>query len=175
MMVQILKSRGVEQVILVGTRDYRLKRGTELGADHIFNVADSSSDHYTEDLGQTIQDLNSGELADRAILATSALSAVDSALEVTGRHSTIVLFGLPGDEDVMNVPILDTILMDKTIRFSWLAPNTWEEAIQLIGDGAVDMNRIISHTYPLDDLVDGITKVRNRDDNCTKGIVKVSE
>ena len=65
--------------------------------------------------------------------------------------------------------------MDKTIRFSWLAPNTWEEAIQLIGDGAVDMNRIISHTYPLDDLVDGITKVRNRDDNCTKGVVKVSE
>jgi len=174
MMVQILKSRGVEQVILVGTRDYRIERGAELGADHIINISDSTSDYYTNNLSQVIQELNDGELADRAILATSALNAIHSALEITGRHSTIVLFGLPGDGDVMNVPILETILMDKKIRFSWLAPNTWEEAIQLISSGAVDMDRIISHRYELSDLIGGITKVQSREDNCTKGLIKVS-
>jgi threonine dehydrogenase-like Zn-dependent dehydrogenase len=173
MMVQVLKSRGVEKVILVGTRDYRLERGAELGADHIINIADSTSNHYTDNLSQVIHELNSGELADRAILATSALNAIHSALEITGRHSTIVLFGLPGDNDIMNVPILETILMDKSIRFSWLAPNTWEEAIQLISSGAVNMDRIISHTYHLDDLIDGISKVQGREDNCTKGIIQV--
>ena len=84
--------------------------------------------HYVEDLGAAIQELNDGELADRAITATSSLDAIHTALEVTGRHATVVIFGLPGDTDVMQVPILDTILMDKTIRFSWLAPDTWERS-----------------------------------------------
>ena len=175
MMVQVLKSRGLGNVILVGTRDYRLKRGAELGADLVVNIKDAGSPYYVEDLGAKIQSLNNGELADRAITATSSLPAIHSALDVTGRHATVVVFGLPGDKDVMQVPILDTILMDKTLRFSWLAPNTWEEAVQLISSGAVNMDRIISHRFSLDGLVEGITKVRNREDNCTKGLVKVSE
>ena len=47
--------------------------------------------------------------------------------------------------------------------------------VQLISNGHVDMDKIISHKYSLDDLVDGITKVRNREDNCTKGLIQVSE
>ncbi len=175
MMVQVLKSRGLKNVLLVGTRDYRLERGKELGANVIVNISDTTSPHYVAELGTTIQELNNGELADRAITATSSLSAIHMALEVTGRHATVVIFGLPGDADVMQVPILDTILMDKTIRFSWLAPDTWEEAVQLISKGDVDMDKIISHEFSLDSLVEGITKVRNREDGCTKGLIKVSE
>jgi len=37
------------------------------------------------------------------------------------------------------------------------------------------MDKIISHRFPLDELVEGITQVRNREDECTKGLVKVSE
>ncbi len=175
MMIQVLKSRGAGNVLLVGTRDYRLDRGKELGADLVVNVKDTNSPHYVENLGEKIKSLNNGELADRAITATSSLDAIHTALEITGRHATVVIFGLPGDKDVMQVPILDTILMDKTIRFSWLAPNTWEEAVQLISSGAVNMDKIISHRFQLEDLVEGVTKVRNREDNCTKGVVKVSE
>ena len=174
MMIQVLKQRGLANVILVGTRDYRLAKGKELGADLVVNVNDKSSPYYVADLKAKIRSLNNGELADRAITATSSLTAIHSALDVTGRHATVVIFGLPGDKDVMQVPILNTILMDKTIRFSWLAPNTWEEAVQLISSGAVNMDKIISHTFELDNLADGITQVRNREDDCTKGLVKVS-
>ena len=174
MMVQVLKSRGLKNVLLVGTRDYRLDCGKELGADVVVNVSDTNSPHYVEDLGAAIQELNNGELADRAITATSSLDAIHTALEVTGRHATVVIFGLPGDTDVMQVPILDTILDDKTIRFSWLAPDTWEEAVQLISSGDVNMDKIISHEFSLESLVEGITKVRNREDGCTKGLIKVS-
>jgi L-iditol 2-dehydrogenase len=174
MMVQVLKSRGAKNVVLVGTRDYRIEKGAELGATHIVNVRDENSAHYQADLGEFIKGINGGELADRAITATSSLSAIEQALEVTGPHSTLVIFGLPGDKDVLQVPILDTILMDKTIRFSWLSPNTWEEAVQLISDGIVDMDAIISHKFDLDSLAEGITKVRDRVDNCTKGVVQVS-
>ncbi|MDP6356916.1 MAG: alcohol dehydrogenase catalytic domain-containing protein [Planctomycetota bacterium] len=174
MMVQVLKSRGAKNVVLVGTRDYRLERGAELGATHIINVSDESSPHFAGDLEGKIREINDGELADRVITATSSLSAIQQALDVTGPNSILVIFGLPGDKDVLEVPILDTILMDKTIRFSWLAPNTWEEAVQLISDGIVDMDAIISHKFDLDSLAEGITKVRDRVDNCTKGVIKVS-
>jgi L-iditol 2-dehydrogenase len=175
MMTQVLKRRSLGNVILVGTRDYRLAKGAELGADLIVNVKEKNSPYYVDDLKAKIRSLNNGELADRAITATSSLDAIHSALDVTGRHATVVIFGLPGDKDVMRVPILETILMDKTIRFSWLAPNTWEEAVQLISSGAVNMDKIISHKFGLGNLVEGITQVRNREDSCTKGLVKISE
>ena len=95
MMVQVLKSRGLKNVLLVGTRDYRLECGKALGADVVVNVSDANSPHYVEDLGATIEELNNGELADRAITATSSLDAIHTALEVTGRHATVVYFRTP--------------------------------------------------------------------------------
>ena len=172
MMIQVLKSRGAGNVLLVGTRDYRLDRGKELGADLIVNVKDTNSPHYVEDLGEKIKSLNNGELADRAITATSSLDAIHTALEVTGRHATIVIFGLPGDKDVMQVPILDTILMDKTIRFSWLAPHTWPIALDAIANKLVDVDIIHSHDFELGELETAIAEVYARKNNALKAVVK---
>jgi len=173
MMAQIAKARGASKVMLVGTRDYRLEIGKDLGADVLANVKDESSPHYCKDLGQKIKDENGGELADRAITSTSSVDAIHQALEITGKHSTIVIFGLPGDKDMIQVPALDTILMDKTLRFSWLAPGTWSEALDAIANGKVKVDPIQTHTFSLEDTVKGIQNSRDRVDNCIKALIKV--
>ena len=103
MMVQMAKVYGAGKVLLVGTRDERLDVGKELGADLIANTKDPESPNYVEDLGQFIQDNNDGELSDRTILATSNLGAIKSGVDTAGKASTVVIFGLPGDEDVHSV------------------------------------------------------------------------
>ena len=98
-------------------------------------------------------------------------TAMELALQISGRRSTIVYFGLPGDKDVVRVPVLDSILWDKTIRFSWLAPGTWQTALQALGSGLVNVEPLVTHQFPLADLVDALAKTRDRVGNPLKPVV----
>ncbi|HVR74931.1 MAG TPA: alcohol dehydrogenase catalytic domain-containing protein [Planctomycetota bacterium] len=175
MMVQLAKAAGAGKVVLVGTRDGRIERGKDLGADYIVNTKDSASPHYAKDLSVFMRDHNGGELADRAITSTSSIPAIDLAFKVTGRAATVVLFGLPGDKDEYKIPALESMLLDKTIRFSWLAPTSWPEAIDAIAKGTVNIGKIQTHRFPLEDLAGAIKKLRDREDNTIKTLIQVSD
>ncbi|MFW6162514.1 MAG: zinc-dependent alcohol dehydrogenase [Planctomycetota bacterium] len=173
MMVQLAKSSGAGTVVLVGAQgdDYRLEIGKQLGADAIINCADADSPHYVEDVKATISDMTDGMMANRVIVPTGAVPAMKTALDISGRRSTVVFFGLPGDEDVLPLPVLDSILWDKTIQFSWLAPGTWQTALQALGSGLVDVSPLVSHQFPLADLADDHVKVKDRVDQPMKPVI----
>ncbi len=170
-MLQLIKSRGAGKTAVVGTRDYRLDAAKQFGADFVFNPQDASSKYYVEDLKSAIADLTGGLMADRAIVATGSEKPMETALAITGRRSVIVLFGLPGDDTLLKVPVLESILWDKTIRFSWLAPLVWPTAIRSIAEGLVDLDPLFTHEYALEDLVDALAKVKAREGNPLKAIV----
>ena len=171
MMVQLAKASGAGQVILVGTRDYRLQTGKELGADVLINVRETGSPDYAPDLKARIAELTGGLLADRVITPTASAESMQAALEISGPASRIVYFGLPGPQDKVQVPALDTMFADKTIRFSWLAPLTWPTAIQAIATGLVDVKPLITHRVALADLVDALHGVRARREHVLKALV----
>jgi len=175
MMLQLAKIAGAGKVLLVGTRDGRLELGKELGADYVANTKDDSSPHYVKDLAGFVRDQNDGGLADRAVTSTSSLQAIDLAMATTGPASTLVIFGLPGDNDVIKMPALECMLADKTIRYSWLAPTTWPEAIDLIASGRVQIEPIQTHKFPLDKLAEAIRKLRDREDNTIKTLITVGD
>jgi threonine dehydrogenase-like Zn-dependent dehydrogenase len=170
-MVQLAHASG-GRVVIVGTRDYRLELAKGMGAEHAFNISDASSPHYTGDLAASIREVNAGELAERAIVATASEDATQSALDVTGNGSTVVYMGLAGPNDVVKLPMLASLAMDKTIRFSWLYPNQWPNTIRLLREGVVDTSKIITHSIALDRIDEGIRQVVARDDGVIKIIVK---
>ena len=171
MMVQLAKSSGAGTVVLVGTRDYRLEAGKQLGADLVINTADEKSKWYCKDLKGRIADLTGGRMADRVITSTGSVQATEQALDISGRRSVVVFFGLPGAEDKIAVPALESIFWDKTIRFSWLAPFTWPTALQAISTGLVNVDPLITHTFQLANLIEGLTKVKERQDQVVKAVV----
>ena len=65
---------------------------------------------------------------------------------MTGNGSTIVYMGLAGPNDIVKLPMLSSLAMDKTIRFSWLYPNQWPNTIRLLREGIVDTSKIITHS-----------------------------
>jgi len=170
--LQLAKSSGAGTVALVDTVDYRLEIGKKVGADVLFNTQDKNSPYYTEDLKKAISELTNGKYADAVVVATGSVDAMEQALQISGRRSRIVYFGLPSDTAVVRVPALSSIFWDKTIRFSWLAPNTWPTALQAIATGLVNVDLIRSHSYILKDLPTGIADVRARKGNAMKAVVK---
>ncbi|MFP4056599.1 MAG: zinc-dependent alcohol dehydrogenase [Candidatus Brocadiia bacterium] len=171
MMLQLVQRSGAGTAALLGTRDYRLDVGQSLGAGVLLNTAQEGSPHYAADPKARIAELTDGKMADRVVVATGSVEAMELALEITGRSSVIVYFGLPGDEDRVRVPALDSILWDKTIRFSWLAPGTWQTALSALGSGLVNVEPLVTHTFPLAELAEALGKVRDREDEPLKPVV----
>ena len=173
MMLQLVRRRGAGTVVVTGSKgdDYRLDVARKLGANAVFNVNDPASPYYVADLKAKIAEMSGGMFADAVITPTGAVEAMEMALQITGRRARVVYFGLPSDQAVIRVPALASILWDKTIRFSWLAPLVWPTALQALGTGLIDTKPLASHVMGLPDLVKAITMVRDRSDKAMKIVI----
>jgi L-iditol 2-dehydrogenase len=172
MMVQLAKASGAGRVVLIGRRDYPLGVGKRVGADFVINTADKNSPDYAPDVSKRVIELL-GRKAPRAIVATSNMEALQNALLVTGNASTIVYFGLPGPADKLEVPMLEAIQSDRTIKCSWLAPLVWDNVFAAISTGQVDLEPIITHRFPLADAENAIKFMKESKENKIKGVIMV--
>jgi L-iditol 2-dehydrogenase len=168
MMVQIAKKTGAGKVIMIGTRDYRLEEARKWGADCVFNIKDQKSSYYASDLKAAIADVTNGNLADRAINPTGDNAAFEQSIDVTGGGAIIVHFGLPNADDVIHVPADAFHKADKQIRASWLAPGVWPQTINMIAEGLLNLEPLVSHTRPLSEAAQAIMDLKNRVDNPIK-------
>jgi threonine dehydrogenase-like Zn-dependent dehydrogenase len=170
-MIALAVARGAT-VTVVGTRDYRLELAQDLGARHVLNPADEGSPHHVADVPEAIRAANGGALADRALVATSAPAAAREALEVTGDGAVVVFMGLAGPGDAVELPLLSTLVAEKTIRFSWLYPHQWPKTIRALRDRIVDVEPLITHQAPLTDFCAAIARVENREDSVIKLMIR---
>ncbi|MBN2322420.1 MAG: alcohol dehydrogenase catalytic domain-containing protein [Spirochaetes bacterium] len=168
---QLIKSSGAGKVAVAGTRDYRLEIARKNGADYVFNTVDKGSKYYVDNLKAKISELTGGKMADRVLVATGNPKIMHMPFELSGRRAVIVFFGLPGDKDFIQVPALDTIFWDKTLKFSWLAPLMWPKSINAIAAKLIDVDALVTHKYKLEELTDALKKVKNRESEPLKAIV----
>ncbi|MBI2193825.1 MAG: alcohol dehydrogenase catalytic domain-containing protein [Planctomycetes bacterium] len=171
-MTQLIKASGAGHVVVVGTRDYRLELCKTAGAATVLNPKEASSAYYCPDVVGKMRDLTGGRMAERAILATSSVPAMEQALEITGKKSVVVYFGLPGDKDVVRVPALRSMFGDKTIRFSWLAPFTWPTALNAISTGLVNLAPLVTHRFSVDKVENALQLLSSRQNGVMKALVK---
>jgi L-iditol 2-dehydrogenase len=161
--VQLLKNEGA-RVAIVGTGGYRLDVAKSLGADFAFEAGD--------DLAERIQEANGGRLADRVIVATGSMAANQQALEVSGPGSTVILMGVTGPDDAVQVPTLTSLIQDKTIRFSLWYPFQWPKTIGILAHNELDTGPIITHSAALDGIGAAIERVVNREEGVLKTVIK---
>jgi L-iditol 2-dehydrogenase len=162
-MVQLLKNEGA-RVAVVGTRDYRLNLAKELGADFTFKAGDGS-------IAEQVQAANDGALADKAIVATGSMDANQEALAVTGPGSTVVYMGVTAPDANVQVPMLTSLIQDKTIRFSLWYPYQWPTTLRILADSKVDTGKIITHSAKLDGIGPAIERVVAREDDVIKTVI----
>ena len=168
MMVQIARAYGAGKVALVGTRDYRLEKGKEYGADYLFNTKDEKSPYYAEDLKEAVADVTHGRLAERVIVPAGPNEAFETGVEIAGETGIIVHFGLPDEGAVFKIPALSFHTMDKQIRSAWLAPMVWPQTIRMVEEGLVELESLVTHVRPLEETGQAIVDLRNRVDEPMK-------
>ena len=161
MMLKLIRASGAGKIAMVGVLDYGLEVAKKMGADYVINTLDKASPYYTDNIVETIKEITKGDMANRVIVPTAAQSALQGALEVSGRRANIVYFGLPGEDTILEVPLLHTLQMDKSINVSWLAPFTWDTAIKAMQANLVTAEEFVTHRFRLEELEDAIRFMRD--------------
>lgn len=141
----VAKSSGAQAVIMSDTAPARLEFALKMGADYAIPAA--------EGVEAQVVHLTEGRGADLSIVATGSPKAIASALRATRRGGRVLLFGVPYRGSVLEYDPSDLLNNEISIIPSNAAvEEDTKEALRLISSGRVDVQKLVSKEYALEDF-----------------------
>ncbi|MEA2790827.1 MAG: L-iditol 2-dehydrogenase, partial [Acetobacteraceae bacterium] len=164
MAVAVAKALGASPIFLTGTRDNRLKIGTELGADHVINAR-------KEDVVDAVRRLNGGKGVDYVVECSGGENAVNEAARMLNRGGKICLAAFPHQPAAIDIAhIVRNNIYLYGIRGEGKSATHRAEAF--MRQKRFNATKIHSHTFPLADLPTALRYARERIDDAIKVVVK---
>jgi L-iditol 2-dehydrogenase len=155
--IQLARSLGAGRIVATDLSSFRLETARQLGADVVF-----PADHYAPPL---LKEVNGGFLADLVLVCTGARQAQLQALGSVERGGTVLFFA-PTDQGV-TIPLSINDLFfrnDITLTTSYAgSPSDHWRARQLIQAGILNLDRLITHRFPLAQTQEGFRLVAEAD------------
>lgn len=145
---------GAKTVIGADTVPYRLEKAVALGADAAVDVS-------REDLAERVRDLTGGLMADVVIVGPGSLEAMRSGLSCAGRGGTVMFFTPSGPEERLEIIPHDLYFNEVTLTTSYsCGPYDTREAMELIVQGVVSAERLVTHRFRLEETAEGFRKAK---------------
>jgi L-iditol 2-dehydrogenase len=134
-----------------------------------FGVA-AAFDPTGEDVVRGIRDQTGGEGVDVAFEVAGSDTATVQAVQVVRPGGTLVLVGY-WKADEVTLPGITAMRKGLTIRFVRRMKNTFPRAIELTRLGLVNLASLISHEFPLSDVVEAFARAERRGPDVLKAVV----
>ena len=154
----IAKAAGVTMAGITGRNSaeaVRFKKARELGADFIINIDN-------EDPVQEVLKKTNGLGVDILIETSGGEKAIQQSFEMVRRLGRVCAIGVSGKKEVA-IPfdrgIFKGIRFDFCFSSSWTA---WEKTIGLLSKGLLPLEKIITHTLPLEKWKEGFALLESR-------------
>ena len=139
---------GARQLVAIDKLDSKLELARSLGATHTFRADDP-------DLVARVKDATGGGV-DVAIEAASAVAALATAYHITRRGGTTVTVSLPPPTHTFNVPAVNLVVDERTLKGSYLGSavpaRDIPRFIALYRAGRLPVERLVTHRIGLDDI-----------------------
>jgi L-iditol 2-dehydrogenase len=147
---------GASEVTVSDVNPSRLRLAEELGAT---TTIDARSRSVTDVISRP-----------NVLLECSGVpSVINEGVRALDRAGTAVLVGMGGDE--VSLPLSEIQERELTVTGTFRYANTWPLAISLVTAERVDVDRMVTATYDLDDVEEALTAGRN-DDRTIKVMVR---
>ncbi len=163
--MEAAKAAGATEVFISDVVPEKLALAEERGADATIDVRET-------DLADAVSDLTDGEGVDVVIEASGAVPAIRTTIDAVRRGGTVVLVGLAQDAEIP-LDTGDIIDNELDIHGSFRYRNTYPAAIQLLADGAVDVEGIVDFEMALADVDSAFE--RAKESGTVKGMISVPE
>lgn len=158
MMIDLARAMGATQVIAIQRSRKRLEIARAYGADAYICTEDNP------DIVTQCRDLTGGEGPDVVVTTSGSVEAHEQAIEMVAHRGYVNLFGgLPKTERPMNV-------LSNTIHYKecfvtgshGCVPRHHEIAVDLLAKGIVRTEPLITHHFPLTDIVEAFETMESR-------------
>ena len=156
---------GAEPIIVADIRQHCLDAARErLGATHDFLLPD-------EHLADQVRELTGGEGVDVVFITADDSALVNPAIEMAKRRGRIVLVALLTEAPLqfMAYPVIGKEL--HIIGSSMSNNDDVRTAIELAASGQVDVEGILTHTLPIEDVQRGMELAHTKDDGAIKVVL----
>lgn len=139
------------QVIATDINTKKLEYAKRSGADFLI--------HAQENIPEQMASI-SHKKANAVFLCTSAMSAIDQAWKCVDKGGVIVFFAVPGPEKKVTIPINDFWRKEiRVITSYYCGPPDIVDAIKLIEEKTIEVDDMITHIFPLKEIVEGFRLV----------------
>jgi len=161
--VQLLKAKGVEDVVLTGTREERLAVGERYGATRTINVRE-------EDPVEALRDHTDGRGVDLCVEAAGAGDVVNTCLKATKKRGSVVLTGV--FDGKREIDPNDIVAKELEVVGGVTAAHAVEDVAALFRRGDLSVDGVVTHEFDLADYEDALDTVMERRDGVIKAVLR---
>ena len=142
--IQLARASGAARVIATDISEFRLKAAVNFGAD--------ATIHGAEDVPVRLRDLNEGRLADRAIVCTGAMAAIQQAVKSVDRGGVLLFFAPTAAGVDVPLPLFDFWRDEISVVTSYAGSGRdLYESMELIRKRDIRVAHMVTHRLPLAD------------------------
>lgn len=158
------KAFGATEIFISDVRPHRLEVAKKMGATHAFDAR--------EDAEAIVREATGGRGVDLAVECAGAEPAFLSCLKTAKSGGTVVVVGL-GDSSTYRVPMVELSVKELDLKGIFRYVYTYPAAINLLASGAVDLDPMITHHFPLDEMLTGFEYAERGTDGAVKVMIEV--
>ncbi|HEX2949981.1 MAG TPA: zinc-dependent alcohol dehydrogenase family protein [Armatimonadota bacterium] len=153
-MLQLAKLSGAHTTILIEPIESKREIGKKLGADICI-------DPFAEDVKERLARENIHRIS-VVIECVGSAATIKNALDIAGKKSTVMLFGLTQPQAEVPIKPFDLFKKEITIRSSFINPNTQPRAVELINTKKVDVASMIYEVCGFEELTEILQDSKRR-------------
>lgn len=157
--LRIVKLHSPKKIIVADIDEKKLEEALKNGADAVINSK-------TEDVAKRCKELTEGYGTTVSIDAACVKGSLLTALEATGNAGRVITMGFSVAADEINQFVITSKELD--VRGSRLQNRKFQDVIDLVNAGKIDLNGIISHTFNFKDAQKAFDFVDSRDPSIRK-------
>lgn len=162
LVLQILKLKGVKNVIVSDLFDYRLKKASDLGADFTVNA-------QNDDLIKSIQQITDNNMVDYSLEAVGVSASASQSVMVLKNCGTAVWIG--NAQKMIEINMQEIVTSEINIKGTYIYTDSdFKQALQLIEQRQVNLDPLISAEEP---LANGVSVFEKLADNKDGKLLKV--
>ncbi|MEW6067743.1 MAG: alcohol dehydrogenase catalytic domain-containing protein [Nitrospirota bacterium] len=163
--ILLARKYGADKIIGADMVTYRLKKAIEFGVDAVIDVS-------KENLLDSLKELTDGALADIVIVGPNSVEAMKQGISSAGAGGKIIFFtpAKPGEQ--LTISPNDLYFKDINIITSYsCGPTDTREALELIKEGIVKSERLITHRFPIEKAAEAFRLTAEARDSLKSTIV----
>ncbi|GAB1868173.1 Sorbitol dehydrogenase [Camponotus japonicus] len=143
----VAKAMGANKVVITDVTEHKLKMAKKLGADDTYLFRKDSSE---KDVVADIHAIFNDE-PNRTIDASGAQASIRLAILATKSGGIVTLVGMGPPE--IQIPLINAASREVDIRGVFRYVNNYNDALELVASGRVNVKPLITHNYKMEDTM----------------------